>query len=214
MDRLTKVQAGKTEKTRNKILTAAKKEFAKHGLDGARIDRIAEKSSVNKRMIYHYFGNKIQLFKTVLEIVYIDLRTAEQKLKLELLEPREALEKLVSFTWNYYLKNPELITIINSENLHRARHLKKSDVVRAMNQRYINTIEGLLQRGGQAGSFRTDVDPVQLAITIAAVGYYYLTNRFTGSILFERDLMTETALKQRLEFNVQTILRLVCIPPP
>jgi hypothetical protein len=60
--------------------------------------------------------------------------------------------------------------------------------------------------------FRPGVDPVQLNITIAAIGYYYLTNRFTGSIVFERDLMDPAALEQRLQFNIETIIRLVCHP--
>ncbi|TGW07928.1 TetR/AcrR family transcriptional regulator, partial [Mesorhizobium sp. M2D.F.Ca.ET.145.01.1.1] len=60
-----------------------------------------------------------------------------------------------------------------------------------------------------SGDFRAGIDPVQLNITIAAIGYYYLTNRFTGSIIFERDLMETDALNQRLEFNIDTIMRLV-----
>jgi hypothetical protein len=57
--------------------------------------------------------------------------------------------------------------------------------------------------------FRPGVDPIQLNITIAAIGYYYLTNRFTGSILFEKDMMAKQALDERLRFNIETILRLV-----
>ena len=57
--------------------------------------------------------------------------------------------------------------------------------------------------------FRADLDPVQVNITIAAIGYYYLTNRFTGSIVYERDLMTKEHLKARLAFNLDTILRLL-----
>ena len=52
----------------------------------------------------------------------------------------------------------------------------------------------------------------ELNITIAAIGYYYLTNRFTGAVVFERDLMAKSALKQRLAFNTDTILRLVLTP--
>ena len=70
-------------------------------------------------------------------------------------------------------------------------------------------VRDILDRGVAEGVFRSDVDPVQLNITIAAIGYYYLTNRYTGAILFERDFMTEDALEQRLEFNVDTIMRLV-----
>ena len=69
-----------------------------------------------------------------------------------------------------------------------------------------------LERGAKARLFRADLDAVQVNITIAAIGYYYLTNRFTGSIVFERDLMSEVAFDERLDFNIKTILRVVCTP--
>lgn len=201
------------EATQTRILSAAKKEFAKNGLGGARVDEIAERAKANKRMIYHYFGNKEDLFRTVLEDAYTDIRTAEQGLKLEHLPAREALEKLIRFTWQYYLKNPEFLTLVNSENLHKARHLKKSDKIETMFRRFVDMVAELLQRGIKEGAFRTGIDPVQLNITIAALGYYYLTNRFTGSIIYERDMMAKEALEERLAFNVETIMRLVCVEP-
>lgn len=199
------------EATKQRILEAAKKDFAKNGLGGARVDVIAEKAKANKRMIYHYFGSKDGLFQTVIENAYVDIRTAEQKLDLDSLEPKAALERLVRFTWDYYLRNPEFITLINSENLHRAKHLKKSLVVKDISRKFVNMVASIIDRGVAAGVFRTGVDPVQLNITIAAIGYYYLTNRFTGSIIFERDLMTKEALEERLRFNIETITRLVSI---
>ena len=197
------------EATRARILDAAKKEFAKNGLGGARVDDISENAKANKRMIYHYFGNKEGLFQTVLENAYVDIRSAEQKLNLDHLEPKVALERLVRFTWDYYLKNPEFISLVNSENLHRAKHLKKSEVVKVYNRKFVSMVDNILTRGVAAGIFRAGIDPVQLNITIAAIGYYYLTNRFTGSIVFERDLMAKDALEERLSFNIDTILRLV-----
>lgn len=197
------------EATKARILAAAKREFAKTGLGGARVDVISEKARANKRMIYHYFGSKEGLFQTVLEAAYIDIRTAEQKLNLTHLEPRAALERLVRFTWDYYLKNPEFITLVNSENLHRAKHLKTSEVVKIYSRKFVAMVAEILERGVASGVFRPGVDPVQLNITIAAIGYYYLTNRFTGSILFERDLMDKAALEERLRFNIDTVLRLV-----
>ena len=170
---------------------------------------MAAKARVNKRMIYHYFGSKEGLFQTVLENAWGDIRSAEQRLDLDHLAPDQALEKLVRFTWDYYLKNPEFITLVNSENLHRAKHLKKSEVIKVVSRKFVSMVGGLLDRGVAAGVFRPGIDPVQLNITIAAIGYYYLTNRFTGSIVFERDLMAKPALDERLAFNVDTILRLV-----
>ncbi len=197
------------EATKKRIMQAAKKEFAKHGLAGARVDEIAERAKANKRMIYHYFGSKEDLFQAVLEEAYLDIRTAEQKLDLEALPPDEALERLVRFTWNYYLKNPEFITLVNSENLHRARHLKKSERIKIASRKFVGMMDGLLDRGVKEGVFRPGIDATQLNITIAAIGYYYLTNRFTAAIVFERDMMAKDALEERLAFNIDTVMRLV-----
>lgn len=202
------------EATQARILAAAKKEFAKSGLGGARVDVIAERAKANKRMIYHYFNSKEDLFQRVLEDAYVDIRTAEQKLDLDRLAPREALERLVRFTWDYYLKNPEFLTLVNSANLHKAKHLKKSQTVERVSRRFVDMVGALLERGERSGDFRPGIDPVQLNITIAAIGYYYFTNRFSGSIVFQRDLMAPAALEERLRFNVETILRLVCAAEP
>ncbi|MBZ9994262.1 TetR/AcrR family transcriptional regulator [Mesorhizobium sp. BH1-1-4] len=198
------------EATQKRILAAAKQEFAKKGLGGARVDDISARAKANKRMIYHYFDSKESLFQRVLEDAYVDIRTAEQKLELDHLAPKEALEKLVRFTFKYYLDNPEFLTMVNSENLHKARHLKKSKVVQDISRRLVAMVDTLLVRGVKEGMFRAGIDPVQLNITIAAIGYYYFTNRFTGAIIYERDLMSREALDTRLQFNIDTIMRLVC----
>ncbi len=205
----TKARVRDAEATKSRILAAAKKEFAKNGLGGARVDEIADRAKANKRMIYHYFSSKEDLFRVVLENAYLDIRTAEQKLDLGHLEPHEALETLVRFTWKYYLKNPEFITLVNSENLHRARHLKKSDLISQVSRRFVDMVADILERGAKEGVFRSGIDPVQLNITIAAIGYYYLTNRYTGAIIYERDLMDPQALDDRLDFNIETVMRLV-----
>ena len=197
------------EATKTRILMAAKQEFARLGFAGARVDEIAERAQANKRMIYHYFGSKEQLFQLVLEEAYLDIRQAEQALQLDDLPPQEALEKLVTFTWQYYLDNPEFITLVNSANLHRAKHIADSTKLPASSQRLNQMVQAIVDRGVADGVFRPGVDALQLNITIAAVGYYYLTNRDTGAVLFERDYMEPDALDERLAFNVDTILRIV-----
>ncbi len=205
----TNPRARDADATRARILAAAKSEFARLGLAGARVDEIALKASANKRMIYHYFGSKDGLFQVVLEEAYLDIRHAEQELDLDHLAPRDALERLVRFTWNYYLDNPEFITLVNSANLHQGRHLENAERLRTANRRFVAMVRGILDRGVAEGMFREGIDPVQLNITIAAIGYYYLTNRFTGGVLFERDFMLNEALDQRLAFNIDTVMRLV-----
>ena len=123
--------------TRARILSAAKVEFAKKGLGGARVDDIAARSKTNKRMMYHYFGNKEELFRITLEEAYADIRNAELRLELDKLDPIAALKANIAFVWQYYLDNPEFLTLVNSENLHQARHIKKSTRIRELSRPFV-----------------------------------------------------------------------------
>lgn len=198
--------------TQKRILEAAKHEFARSGLGGARVDKIAAKAKSNKRMLYHYFGNKEALFRRTLEDAYGDFRRAEAELNIEADDPATALRRLMEFTWSYYLANPEFITLVNSENLHKARHLKTSTLMDDMNRAFVERMRQLLKRGAAAGVFRPNLDPVQILIALAGLGFHYLNNRYTGEIVYGREMMTEDALKKRGAFNVDSILRIVCTP--
>ena len=195
--------AGRTQAA---ILAAATREFAHHGLGGARVDRIAARARTNKRMLYYYFGNKETLFLAVLEATYARIRAAEKDLSLLDVDPVEGVRRLVEFTWNYYLAHPEFLTLLNSENLHRARHLKRSREIRAMNSPLIDTLGEVLTRGRRRGDFRSGVDALQLYISIAALSYFYLGNNHTLSAVFGRELATARARADRLRHMTQVVL--------
>lgn len=192
--------------TRQAILRAATGEFAQHGLAGARVDRIAERAGVNKRMLYYYFGQKEGLFLAVLEGAYQRIREEEHTLNLARVEPTEAIRRLVAFTWDYYIAHPEFLTLLNTENLHRARHLRKSARVRSLHSPFVATIAEVLERGRRAGVFRAGVDPVQLYISIAGLSYFYLSNNSTLSTIFDRDLMSAKAKVERLSHMTDLVL--------
>src|SRR3990170_8826858 len=185
------------ERTRARILAAATAEFARYGLGGARVDRIAARAGANKRMLYYYFRDKDHLFLAALEARYAHIRAAERALDLEHLEPREALRSLVEFTWRYFLQHPEFMTLLNSENLHKGRHVRRSRRVPEMHSHLVALLRDVLRRGEGQGLFRKGVDPVQLYISIAGEGYFYLSNRYTLSRIFDRDLMAPQALRRR-----------------
>jgi AcrR family transcriptional regulator len=197
------------ERTRARILDAATHEFARYGLGGARVDRIAERAGANKRMLYYYFGDKDGLFLAALEERYAHIRNAERSLELEQSDPRTALRRLVEFTWNYYLEHPEFLTLLNSENLHKGRHVRNSKRVRDLHSPFVAMLGTVLRRGEKAGVFRAGIDPVQLYISIAGEGYFYLSNRYTLSRIFGRDLMAPRALAARARHIEQTILNSV-----
>jgi TetR/AcrR family transcriptional regulator len=197
------------DRTREAILAAAQHEFAAKGLSGGRVDAIARRARANKRMIYHYFGNKDGLYLAALERVYEDLRGTEKTLDLAHLAPEAAIRRLVEFTFDYSRQHPELISLINNENLHRARYLRKSTKVRELHSPFVALIDGILRRGVDAGRFRPGLDAVELYITIAAVGYFYLSNNWTLSAIFGRALGTDAACRKRKKHNVDVILNAI-----
>jgi len=193
-------------RNQERILKAATEEFARYGLGGARVDRIAARAGANKRMLYYYYGNKEDLFLAVLEARYAHIRRAELGLHLLDLDPVQGMRRMVEFTWDYYLRHPEFLTLLNSENLHRARHLKRSRDIAAMHSPLIALLRDLLLRGERAGKFKKGVDPVQLYISIAGLGYFYLSNRHTLSTIFERDLLAPKSKAERLKHMTELVL--------
>lgn len=200
------VRGRDAERSRADILAAALQEFAAYGLGGARVERIAERAGLNKRLLYYYFGDKEALFRAVLEEAYQHIREAERALHLNDLEPADAVRRLTEFTWTYYLAHPEFLTLLNSENLHQARHIGGSERARALNSPLIDTLGLVLERGRVSGVFRGGVDPLQLYISIAGLAYFYLSNNHTLSAIFGRDLKSPKALNERLSHICDVIL--------
>jgi len=192
--------------TAGAILAAATKEFATYGFGGGRVDRIAERAGVNKRMIYHHYGHKRGLYLAVLEQAYHKERSAEQKLELDALEPREAMRRLIEYTFDSFVKDRSFIKLLNDENLHKAAHLKRSKRIAEMHSPLIAIMQGILARGAAAGVFRRDVDPMQTWISIAAVSYFYFSNIYTLSTIFRRDFDAPQEREARRRHVVDVIL--------
>jgi AcrR family transcriptional regulator len=194
------------EGTRARILDAARAEFGTVGLSGARVNRIAEQAGANKRMLYYYFGNKEELFAAVLESAYEHIREAERALDLDALPPREAIARLVAFSWQYNLEHPEFMNLLGSANRHQGLLGQSSTRVRRMHSPLTTMIESILQRGAASGEWRSDVDAVQLYISIAGLSYFYLSNNYTLSTIFGRNLKAPKARAERLAHMTAMVL--------
>jgi AcrR family transcriptional regulator len=193
--------------TRRRILEAATTEFAAKGLAGARVDEIARRASVSKRMLYHYFGNKEGLWLAVLEQAYLQIRNEERELDVGRLSPAEGMRRLIEFTIDYDHAHPEFISLLLGENLHQARYLRRSRKVRELHTSFLDVIGDLLERGRRTGVFRSGVDPAELYITIAALGFFYFSNVHTLSTIFGRDFNSARARQQHLRHATKVVLR-------
>lgn len=195
-----------------RILEAATEEFATRGFGGARVERISSAARTVDRMLYYYFGSKEGLFRAVLENSYEQLGRAEQQLDLSGADAVEGMRQLVAFTWNYYLSHPEFIRLLNSENLYQGAHLKKSRRVKSLSFPLLSILTDLLERGAAERRFRRGVDPIRVYITIAALAYFYLSNRFTLSRFLGVDLMAPAQRKQWLEHITRMVLDHIAVP--
>jgi AcrR family transcriptional regulator len=197
------------ERTRAEILEAAAVEFSERGLSGARVDKIAARTRINKRMIYYYYGSKEKLYLAVLEDAYRRIREAEKQLRLDDLPPAEAIRSLVEFTFDYHWRNPQLAKLVVIENIHRGRNLSRSDTIASFNLSIIDAIAQVLRRGAAEGVLRGDIDPVELHMTVSALSLFQVTNRYTFGTVFRRDMESAEAIAGRKKEIVDIISRYV-----
>ena len=191
------------------ILEVATAEFASKGLSGARIDEIAAATRTSKRMIYYYFGSKEGLFVEVLETIYQRMNDAEAELALDVGQPLLALEQMVHFVLDYYRAHPEFVTLLNTENLHKGRHIVKSLRAKEYSSPAITVIGDILQSGVQQGLVRADVSPRDVYLLIAATGYFYMSNRHTLTAFLGENIDAPAAVAQWKHFVLDTVFRVV-----
>jgi TetR/AcrR family transcriptional regulator len=191
---------------RQRILDIATKEFSAKGYDGARVDDIMRLSKVSKNLIYHHFGSKEDLFIAVLESAYRGMHEYQMTWPLDVSSPIDGIRKLVRSTFKYWRDSPEFIGLLNSENFHKGRHLRKSKLSKAGYSGLLGHISGLLKEGEKSGDFRPNVDPIELYISISALAYHYLSNRYTLSYLMDRKLSTESEMNVRIAHIEDLIL--------
>ncbi|MGY8525094.1 TetR/AcrR family transcriptional regulator [Paracidovorax citrulli] len=202
------------EGTRRRILDAATEEFAKGGLAGARVDQIARRAETNERMLYYYYGSKEGLFLAVLERQYARFRADEARLQIEDEDPVVAVRTLARFVWDWYYEHPDFIRLVNSENLHEARHLKKSSQLHQLVNPVVDVLAEIIRRGQRKGVFRHGIDVSQLYLTISALGYYVLSNRYTISAVLGRDVASEEEHERLAQLHGDMLLSyLTCSPP-
>jgi AcrR family transcriptional regulator len=193
--------------TRRNIVEVATREFAQKGYSGARVDAIASRTRTSKRMIYYYFGGKEGLYLAVLEEAYSGIRRAEATLDLEKLPPEAALRTLVGFTFDYYTEHPEFVRLVMNENIMDGVHMARSKTIGKLNVTVIDALRRIVSRGQKGRIFRRNIDPIELHMSISALGIFNVANRATFSTIFKRDMTSPRALAARRKEIVEIVLQ-------
>jgi AcrR family transcriptional regulator len=184
-------------KTREDILEVAYQEFAEKGLAGARIDEIAEKTETSKRMIYYHFASKDGLYQAVLERAYERIRSQEQAARFEDLAPELALRAIIGHNFDYHFEHPEFVRLVMNENMLKGEHIAQIPAMKSRNRTVIESLRAILEKGVAQGVFREGLDPIDLHMTISALSFYNVSNRYTFQQNFGIELASPVSRARR-----------------
>jgi TetR/AcrR family transcriptional regulator len=195
----------KSEITRQKILLSSENEFAEKGFFGARVDEIAENAGVNKRMIYEHFGNKEELYKTVLLGVYKRLAEYEETYYGTELTPDAAIKNIVYGSFGFLKTNPHFVRILMWENLNNGKFLEGVEIGR-VKAPLINYIKKQIKNGQESGIFSSDLDTEQVIVSILNFEFSYFSNIYTLSQVLDKNLTDDAEIEKRAEFLSELLL--------
>lgn len=188
-------------RTRERILAAALREFSDKGFAGARVDRIARRARVNKRMLYHYFGNKESLFREILA------RKVRERAAWSVTAPDDAAESLV-FWFDTACRDRDWVRLMEWEALGRAEGGAHDDTERrAAFQKGVGQVRERQERG----LLRADVDPghlllAMIALTTFPAAFPQFTRLLTGLRPTDRAFATRhTAFLRRLADGLRPV---------
>lgn len=198
------------EEVKERILRSASDEFARIGFDGARVDRIAKRARVSKNMLYYYYKSKQQLFIAALEKTYEVLREDQKDFSSPELEPLQALDQLIHQTFISLERTPNAIRLLNEENRHEGKFLKRSSRVKNLYNPLLQSMQDILYQGCKSGVFRSNLDPVIVYLTFSSLCYHYLSNQFTLQIALNRSLQSPTARQDWVK-HIREVIHMYCL---
>ena len=194
-----------SERSKQRILDAAEAEFAEKGFYGARVDEIALKADINKRMIYAYYTDKENLYKQVLIRVYKRMECVEEELVSQNLSGTELIRRIIEAYFDFLRDNQSFVNILMWENLNQAKYLREVE------SSYIerNTLDYFrkkLDEGIAQGVFSKKVDAGQTVISLITMCFANFSNQYTLSKMFGVDLTGEALMEQRKQRTIQVML--------
>lgn len=203
----------RSEATRARILDAAHRQFVANGLEGTRMEVIASEAGVNKSLVYRHFGNREQLYREVLNAAYNRMRDAEAALEMPE-DPVEALDRMVCFTLDYYIANPDFLILVGIENLKQGEHLRqirKEGLLKVSS--LLDIIRRITQAGIQKNLFRDTLDPVDFYMVISSQCWFTVATQHTFGITFDLDVMRPDSIATRRALICDNVRRFALRDP-
>lgn len=193
----------RSEESKKRILLAAAEIFSHKGLDGARVDEIAYEANINKRMIYHYFGSKENLYVEVLRYNYNKINILGQEVFARDLDPKGNAVNALRRYFYFLAGDRQFVRLVSWEALNHGRYASKV-LPQALEVAHSELAE-ILQEGIRQGVFKEDLDIRHVLLSVHAICLVYFTRREVVQHMWTRDTMTEEMLEQRLQHIIDFV---------
>lgn len=194
------------EKTRAKLLAAGVELFSARGYDGVAVDEIVGRAGVNKRMLYHYFGNKDGLYVEVLRVVFADL----EKIEIEALRGETstdaAIRRILGDYFAFLAGHPEFVQLLMWENLNRGRFLDAHPHLLAKSP-VVDRLKEILRRARERGEIAGNVDARRLLALLYGACFIYHANRYTLRHTIGLDCEKPSSWREGLKLSQEIIVR-------
>jgi AcrR family transcriptional regulator len=158
------------------ILEVATREFAAHGLAGARIEKIQQQTRTSKRMIYYHFGSKEGLYRAVIERAFEIAREVDKDFDPQKGTPEQALKQIANNAFEAFTQNPSFVRLLTFENLAGAPYIRQSQHASRLNRMAMADLESVLKRGHADGSIRKDIKSLDVYINMVGLCYYHVAH--------------------------------------
>lgn len=158
------------------ILEVATREFAAHGLAGARIEKIQQQTRTSKRMIYYHFGSKEGLYRAVIERAFEIAREVDKDFDPQKGTPEQALKQIANNAFEAFTQNPSFVRLLTFENLAGAPYIRQSQHASRLNRMAMADLEIVLKRGHADGSIRKDIKSLDVYINMVGLCYYHVAH--------------------------------------
>ena len=205
MPRIAKTKLPEPLPVRTRLLQAATRLFAQTGYRGTTVDESVAEAKVNKRMVYHYFGDKERLYHAVLTEAYRGLETVEVEALYHTQNIDELTGAMVRSYFDFLSAHPEFVRLLLFENLNDGRGLAKADS-KLSKDPALTALNRLLREGIAAKRIRPDMDARHLLISIIGLCLIYSSNSYTLSQALRMDLGSPRVRAKGIEHVTRLLL--------
>ncbi len=199
-------------RTSDRILRVAIKLFADRGYHGVSVDEIVKAARVNKRMVYHYYGDKAGLYAAALTNVYSRLAEIEADVFQNQPSVSAALEGIVRAYFQFLQNTPEFVSLLLWENLQGGAQLK--NLAEALSKAPIlDALSHLIEQGIDSRQIRPNVDRQHMLINLFGLCQIYFSNRHTLKRSVGLDLESPPVLEQGIQHVIALLSEGFLIKP-